>query len=199
MRKQSRPELPENLQMLMERWQAQYTAARAANHAYQFIWYANGLTAREHLLPILRDLNQSHCSFCDAFPVEGISNAPIEHFRPKSEYPGEAYDWDNLYFICDCCNTNKREKWFPEVIRPDDPEYEFLRFFTFTVTGEIEPNQFASEQDQTCARVTIDLYGLNYNPRPSNRLRTKIQFEMMAHAEIDDMPYRDFLEYLQER
>ena len=45
----------------------------------------------EPLIVELSDQSQKHCTFCDSFPFD-MSKETIEHFRPKSEYPLQAYE-----------------------------------------------------------------------------------------------------------
>ena len=65
------------------------------------------------------------CCFCEAdFTANGFGD--IEHFRPKGGYrqrkndriarPGyywKAYDWDNLFFSCEVCNSRYKKNYFP--------------------------------------------------------------------------------------
>lgn len=65
------------------------------------------------------------CCFCEAdFTANGFGD--IEHFRPKGGYrqkksdkikrPGyywKAYDWDNLFFSCQVCNSRYKKNYFP--------------------------------------------------------------------------------------
>jgi uncharacterized protein (TIGR02646 family) len=65
------------------------------------------------------------CCFCEAnFTANGFGD--IEHFRPKGgyikkgddkiTYPGyywKAYDWDNLFFSCQVCNSGFKKNYFP--------------------------------------------------------------------------------------
>lgn len=65
------------------------------------------------------------CCYCEAeFTANGYGD--VEHFRPKGGYqqhrndeikkPGyywKAYDWDNLFFSCQICNTSYKRNYFP--------------------------------------------------------------------------------------
>lgn len=73
----------------------------------------------------LIDEQSGKCCFCEArFTSNGFGD--IEHFRPKGGYlqkksdkikrPGyywKAYDWDNLFFSCEVCNTRYKKNYFP--------------------------------------------------------------------------------------
>ena len=61
------------------------------------------------LKPLLLEMTQKHCAFCDKkFREDDI--VPIEHFKPKIEYPENAFEWTNLYPICPKCNLRKGKK-----------------------------------------------------------------------------------------
>jgi uncharacterized protein (TIGR02646 family) len=178
-------------------WNAQWVERRSTNPNARFSWYTlNGMSARDHMLPTLRAQSEGHCSFCDAFPVDGVSNETIEHFRPKSKYPGHAYSWTNLYYCCDACQNAKREEWDDGLLHADAPDYLFSRYFEFDfTTGGIRPNPLASEQDQQRAAVTVKLYGLDSPARRRNRLDTAAIYSKCPPGEIPQQrwAYRDYL------
>ena len=115
-----RTAVPEVLLLKGDRWAQQWVARRERNPNATFTWYQHeNKSAREWLLPLLRDMTDGHCSFCDSFPLEGQSNEPIEHFRPKSNFPCLAFEWGNLYYCCEKCQTSKQEEWSEELLAPD--------------------------------------------------------------------------------
>jgi uncharacterized protein (TIGR02646 family) len=199
MRRQLRPPLPDVLVRQGERWTRQWTELRAANPKAAFQWYqADGRSAREWLLPCLKDMTQGHCAFCDSFPLDDRSTEPIEHFRPKSDprFYAQAYAWENLFYCCDRCQKSKREQWDDGLLRPDADDYTFLRYFMFDyTTGEIRPNILANTADQTRAQVTIAMYGLDLPERRSGRRRELRDWQRMSgQDDLDNRAYRDFLE-----
>jgi len=197
MRNFTRGPEPEILQLHGERWNRQWVELRTGNPAAGFSWYTvDGMTARDHILPALRAQTQRHCSFCDAFPVEGVSIESIEHFRPKSKSPELAYSWINLYYCCDACQSAKREKWDDRLLTPDAPGYLCSAYFEFDyTTGEIKPNALCSDQDQQRAATTIELYGLNLSSRRRNRQSEARKFARQNSPVVDpdEWPYRDYL------
>lgn len=46
------------------------------------------------------------CAFCEVFP-EDSGHIEVEHFNPKSIYPEETFQWDNLLPACRKCNGSK--------------------------------------------------------------------------------------------
>src|SRR4051794_31275216 len=120
MRKFDRADEPAICTEYSAKWNAQWVARRNANPKAAFRWYSiRNQSARDHLLPILHAQSEGHCSFCDAFPVGGVSNKTIEHFRPKSRLPEYAYTWTNLYYCCDACQNAKREEWDEILLHAD--------------------------------------------------------------------------------
>ena len=180
------------------KWNAQWVARRNSDPKATFSWYrVDDKSARDHLLPALKEQSEGHCSFCDAFPVGGVSNETIEHFRPKSKFPEHAYTWTNLYYCCDACQNAKREEWDEALLHADGPDYAFSRYFEFDfTTGGIKPNPLATEQDQQRAAITVRLYGLDSPARRRNRLDTAEVFAKCPPGEIPHhrWAYRDYLD-----
>jgi uncharacterized protein (TIGR02646 family) len=132
--------------------------------AAQFHWREiDGESVNIKLLPFLKTQTQEHCSFCDAYPVTPPSIDTIEHFRPKSRFPREAYRWTNLYFCCMHCQR-KGDDFDEDLLRPDADDYAFEKYFRWDfTTGEMLTNTLALPEDQQRADVTIRLYRLNIN------------------------------------
>lgn len=69
------------------------------------------------------------CIYCESHITTGDPN--VEHFKPKSIYPGLTFEWDNLYYACIKCNRPKDnyDTGINPFINPaiEDPE-EFLTF-----------------------------------------------------------------------
>lgn len=197
MRKFQRAEEPEVLQANHHRWTMQWGERNQENPGARFSWYQfEGRSAREHILPSLAAQTAEHCSFCDAFPVRGVSNETVEHFRPKSRYPELAYSWSNLYYCCDACQSAKGEKWDDLLINPDADDFACSRYFEFDfTTGEIKPNAMSGVQDQQRAIKTIELYGLDSPHRRRNRMREMRKMTRTDNSllEVQLWAYRDFL------
>lgn len=197
MRKFSRAAEPAICTTHSAKWNAQWAALRIKNPKAAFSWYEfDGKSARDHMLPALRGQSKGHCSFCDAFPVEGVSNESIEHFRPKGTFHDQAYTWTNLYYCCDACQSAKREQWDEQLLRADDVEYAFAHYFEFDfTTGAIQPNSRASDEDQQRAAVTVRLYGLDSPSRRRNRRDEARKFAKSKpnEIEVEAWAYRDFL------
>ena len=201
MRKQQRPPEPTAFIENSAKWRDQWLELKARNPGAGFQWYAfGGKTAREWALPALREMNQEHCSFCDAFPLRDRVKIPIEHFRPKlnssrPEFASLAYDWSNLYYCCPFCQSEKGEKWDDGLIAPDEPGYSFEQYFRFDfTTGAILLNPFAAANDRVRAEVTIRLYGLDKPDKRRARLLALRQWTNSIEKILDESSYRDFVE-----
>ena len=120
---------------------------------------------------------------------------PIEHFKPKVQFPHEAFSWSNLYYTCEHCQNAKGSYWSPDILRPDADSYLFITYFEFDyITGELRPNQSADAAAQSCARATIDAYDLDSHYRRERRKRRLRSWQRSHDCHIDDESDRDFLE-----
>ena len=197
MKKQIRPAEPEVLRNNASKWNEQWSSLRSSNPSAKFSWYQiKGRSARDWILPDLRKMNESHCSFCDAFPLEASSNEPVEHFKPKSDprFYRLAFSWTNLYYSCDFCQGIKREKWDDLLLAPDASDYDFSEYFMFDFgTGAIAPNPIASPDKQARAQMTIELYGLDRDARRRLRRIEARKWSQSSGHEIDSWAYRNFI------
>jgi len=193
MRKFTRSPAPEFLLEKWETWGQEWKRLRDANPAARFQWRTvEGEKVNHKLLPDLKTQVQEHCSFCDNYPISPPSLDTVEHFRPKAFFPLEAYKWENLYYCCDCCQ-GKGDDFDEALLRPDQEDYAFDRFFRWDYTrGTLEANERASAEDQHRARVTLNLYRLNVG-HPSLRRREMYERSRMPDKPLDDFAYRDFV------
>lgn len=74
----------------------------------------------------LKLMASSHekCMYCES-KVRHIDHGEIEHIKPKSRFPNEIFNWNNLGFVCSMCNSIKRDQFIESltIIDPfsDDP------------------------------------------------------------------------------
>lgn len=193
MRKFRRVEQPAFLRENSEKWGGDWERRRSENSGAQFHWHVVAKTpVNQLLLPLLKEQTQDHCSFCDSFPVSPPSIDTIEHFRPKSTFPREAYHWENLYFCCMFCQQ-KGELFDEGLIRPDAHDFDFDDFFRWDFTkGTIEVNELAPAANQQRARVTISIYRLNEGHPKFRRLAARAR-ERGKDEPLDDFPYRNYI------
>lgn len=69
--------------------------------------------------PNLADEGEYQCVYCALHEkaLGGFWNFHVEHYRPKSKFPGLTNDYGNLFYACAICNTFKSNDWPAE---PDD-------------------------------------------------------------------------------
>ena len=188
--KLQRPAPPDKLRQNWEAWGIEYEQKKSDNPKHDFQWRK---PMYSHLIDLLLEMTRKHCSFCDSSPMRSQIRETIEHFRPKESYPRLVYQWENLFACCDKCQNAKGKLFDEALLKPDELEYEFKRYFFFDeATGKLLPNPGASAEEQNRAAVTIQLYKLNEFGRPDARLTV---LEMSAALQsskltIDDFSYR---------
>lgn len=191
--------IPDFLRSKYKKWGKRYKAKRDnPNRSNDFAWAIyQGNRVNQILLPKLREeVNNSHCSFCDGFPLD-TTGETIEHLRCVSEYPLLSYVWANLYYCCNYCNNHKLENPEKKLLRPDNFEYNFEKYFIFEPdTGKIDvnPDPNLTDLDKEKALNTINIYGLNEYNRPFRRKSYLKLFHKTIDPNIEDFPYRFILQ-----
>jgi uncharacterized protein (TIGR02646 family) len=193
MRKFQRVNQPDFLVDRWEAWGIDWERRRLENPGAGFNWRQfNGTPVNQLLLPSLKAQTQDHCSFCDSFPVSPPSIDTIEHFRPKSTFPRDAYRWDNLYFCCMYCQQ-KFDDFHEDLLRPDADDYDFDQYFRWDFTqGTIEINKHASTENQRRADVTIRLYKLNEGHPTLRKLEMRRRKQGQGDP-LDEFAYRHYV------
>lgn len=200
MRKFVREPAPDYLTLGCERWNERWQERRGQSPKAQFHWPRVDGTPLNQLLigadnapgPLKRQTD-AHCSYCDQFPISPPGTETIDHFKPKSRFPGEAFSWENLYFACNHCQ-GRGEAWDEKLIRPDDAGFEFSRYFIWDYTnGELLPNPAATADDQARAACTIESFRLNIR-HPGLRIREQQHRAAMPSMEPVQFAYRSFIE-----
>jgi len=112
---------------------------------------------------VLYEAFHGKCAFCEA-KMAHVSSPHVEHYRPKSKFPDQMFDWRNWLLSCGRCND---KKWvhFPDcagqpcLLNPsaEDPtahlDFSGTRMLAQTRRGE----------------ETIKLIGLNRSPLEDER------------------------------
>lgn len=191
-----RPKCPDHLINCWEELGVNYENAKKDNSKYNFTWYAS--FRYKETRELLVEMTKGHCAFCDSGDLGAASRETLEHFRPKSrkEFYRLAYKWENLYPCCDRCQSEKLEKYDDLLLIADEEGYDFNDFFMVDyTTGEILPNYLASPLNQSRAAKTIEIYGLNVDPRKATR-KKELKRYMQRDKDndlLDDFSYRYFL------
>lgn len=103
------------------------------------------------------------CAYCSDSRA-----ADVEHFWPKKPYPGRAFDFRNLLFICPECNRKKNSRFpmddagLPLLINPmfDDP-WDLLFFIPTTgmITPRITSLDHGNLVEAPRGQATISFFG----------------------------------------
>lgn len=61
----------------------------------------------------LAEMYNNHCCYCESIiGKEYATYGRIEHLKPKSIFPLNCFDWNNLHWACEVCNTSyKKDNW----------------------------------------------------------------------------------------
>ncbi len=160
-----------------------------------FYWnkYPNssGTPISHFIIKELLDVSNYHCAYCEKFPLWS-SDETIDHFKPKSSYPLGAYQWANLFPACDNCQTCKLNKFSVELLKPDEINFNFNKYFMVDYTTfKILANPRAIKFDRKRANKTIEIFNLN---EKAHLISRRHQFQryhgILENREINDFAYR---------
>ncbi len=121
--------------------------------------------AKDDVARALHECCRGKCAYCEILVPKDI-----EHFYPKSMYPGKMFKWTNFLRGCKNCNQAKRDQ-FPKrgnrrlLIDPcsDEP----LDYFYFDrLTGKVALNPDAAYHER--AETTRDMFDLDGGPSATN-------------------------------
>ncbi|MCU0286539.1 MAG: TIGR02646 family protein [Acidobacteria bacterium] len=175
--------LKENCVQWGKEWAAKYAETKRSS-AFQWHQYQN--KGYNDLLQDLAQMTQHHCSYCDAYPMGRRIPCTIDHFKPKTHFPLDAYKWENLFLSCGLCQE-KGDTFHDLLLKPDEDRYSFDKYFDIDwVTGELKPNRNASPKDRERAEITIKHFRLNDNGKPEDRQKELEMFEQMKAPSIND-------------
>lgn len=133
-----------------------------------FVWYVvtNGTKFNDIVSPVL--WQEYRCAYCD-FYRDGGSQRTVEHWKEKINFPLQAFIWKNLYPACNSCQGYKGN-WEPGLIRPDESNYSFNRYFVVNrLDGIISENPTANNYYKARAEQAIRVYGFNKGDLPELR------------------------------
>jgi uncharacterized protein (TIGR02646 family) len=166
MRQFTRSEEPEILKNNWERIGKDYHAKRTANTSYAFSWpQINREKINHAILPALKNQTQSHCSYCDKYPLYRKDDS-IDHFKPKSDerFYMLVCHWENLFLCCAHCQDAKKDQYDDDLLRPDAGDYAFNKYFVYNFTDNmIEINTGLSEGDRRKAEITMKIFDFNHD------------------------------------
>ena len=170
-----------------------YTTNRGRNPGFTFQWpIVGGKTLNQYLLPMLREQTVDHCSYCDGYPL-GKGDESIDHFLPKLSrtYYALVCQWENLYLACGHCQKSKGERVDPLVLRPDEPDYSFERYFSYDyIDQKIDINIIASPGDQQRARATHQFFDFDDTQLVTKRRHAYNRYSRDPNPLLDDYNFR---------
>jgi uncharacterized protein (TIGR02646 family) len=206
MNRMARGEAPALLEQHGAEIGSEYAARRREDASYRFRWPQRDGQRLDHVaLAALKAMTDGHCSYCDANEtlIGAVGEHQIDHFRPKSrlEFYELVCTWTNLFLTCGTCNKAKRDTWDELLLRPDDDDYRFERYFEFRpATGELMPNRAAALADQARTAMTITVFALNSGPRCQIRQRAIRELDRaIAAGDPVDAGYRFLIRVLPAR
>ena len=145
----------------------------------------DSLWGKKTVRDALWKMQNGRCCYCERYR-DVMRESDIEHFRPKTEVleksptkPGYwwlAYEWDNLFFACRCCNQDYKKTRFPvagthaseptgisaehpDIVDPSKESPEEFIDYDFTTPIIVLPNGRAPNRSR--GNKTIEVCGLD--------------------------------------
>lgn len=115
-------------------WIAEQTAKFIANTELR-VWSV------DFLKKALLDMSRYKCAYSEIRLQQEGKIMEVEHFLPKSSYPNQVLDWDNLLPSSRHCNNAKRERdpaKLPIVNPIDDEPKEHFYMLDYTLFGRTQ-------------------------------------------------------------
>ena len=118
--KLKRPQRPIEL---TEEKQREFTVAFCKSKLTKDAWNT------KYIRTAIFESSHHKCCYCEKRIGPGYADMHIDHFKPKSKYPGEVAEWNNLMPACPDCNRAKGDLDTVEnpIVNPylDDPKDHF--------------------------------------------------------------------------
>lgn len=145
---------------------------------------------------LLETETHGKCMYCEGY-IGAVSYSHIEHFRPKTPYPGKTFEWENLGLSCQVCNTSKNDV-FDEALPYINPYYEnpddyffFLGTMVIQKTGcaraenmknqlKLNRSELMEQRKDAIEKITnlVERYNSEKNTAIKNMLRKNIALEL---------------------
>jgi uncharacterized protein (TIGR02646 family) len=117
----------------------------------------------------LRESSYGKCMYCES-SISHIDHGDVEHIKPKSKFPAETYNWDNLGYACSKCNREYKNDYYDtKLINPfeEDPE-DYL----IAIGGILH-----AKNGNDRGRITITVIQLNRADLLQRRMEALIAFQ----------------------
>lgn len=135
---------------------------------------------------IAKDIHRTYsgvCAYYCQYIPKVTGSKTIEHFKPKSKHPNQAYIWSNYRLVCGMMNGRKGNN--EDVLDPFDIEDDWfiINFNTYMV----EPSELVDTQTKSRIDKTIRRLNLNDDECVEGRMEALERF-----ADRGDIKYLDF-------
>lgn len=110
---------------------------------------------KKYIKEALLSMGYNKCCYCEAPLDQQGLYMQVEHYHPKSLYPDEVVDWDNLLPVCQSCNSKKRDLDTANVPFIDPSKQNPQNLFT------INNYRYEARENNEKARKAIETLGLN--------------------------------------
>ena len=129
------------------------------------------------------------CMFCD-------HNEPtdIEHFKPKTEFPADTFDWRNMLWVCTSCNRLKGSRFPPHncagalIIDPVvDPVWNYFlldQFGNLIKRWDVAAGAYNARAQSTCDYAHVDREEVQ--TRRQKRMKGLLPSVVQAIHELED-------------
>ena len=151
---------------------------------------------QEDVKAALEKMYTGHCCYCES--LIGVSTyGRIEHLMPKSlaEFHRYSFDWNNLHWCCEVCNTSyKKANWnfeYPILDPSSDDIKAYLRL-------NLQTGEYEEIDGDPRAKTTIKDTGLNREKlvKVRRRIVIRVTKDFKAHRQCGNA--QAFLSELQE-
>ena len=175
MRKVMRLQKPDSLESNASRWTKELLDEIEAKGSYTRVDdKIKNRYRQEDVKTALEKMYRKHCCYCESI-VGVCSYGRIEHLKPKSlpEFHQYTFDWENLHWCCEVCNTSyKKANWDFQYPILDPAKEDIERYLRLNLTtGEYE-----EIDGNKRAKTTIVHTGMNRNELVKARRRIVIRF-----------------------
>ncbi len=123
----------------------------------------------ERVRQAIAGMSHGFCAYCQlpvssSHPGAGGEEKPpgqVEHFKPKTRFPAQAYALENYFLACMGCNGAKHDKW-PSggYVRPDEGKPGSR--FVFDENGEVEGCKGDAQAERTVEDFDLKRHWLTY-------------------------------------
>ncbi|MGM0522285.1 MAG: retron Ec78 anti-phage system effector HNH endonuclease PtuB [Pseudomonadota bacterium] len=164
-------------------------------------WRRVSAAEKQDIWVKLEAMQGLRCAYCEEqlYP----KRRHIEHFRQRSDYPQETFQWDNLFGSCDkadsCGRHKDRQSYsYGDILKPDiDNPDDYLRFLS---DGRIVPRKNLPADRLHRAEETLRVFNLDHEHGALRQKRySALQGYLSVASELQEFADLDediFMEYL---